>query len=72
VTALLPPCSVDDVLHRHVAVRFDGVYGRTTVRSWVVDAGVDETGSVTGVEVAAEVGYLFPLTAVTFLDDCEE
>ena len=61
--------SVDDVMHRHVVVRYDGPFGRTTIRSWVVDAAVDADDVVTDVEVAAEIGALFPIGAVTFLDD---
>lgn len=61
--------SVDEVMHHHVVVRYDGPNGRTTIRSWVIDVAVDADHEVTDVEVAAEVGHLFPLAAVTFLDD---
>lgn len=61
--------SLDEVMHGHVIVRYDGPHGRTTIRSWVVDAAVDIDGVVTDVEVAAEIGGLFPIDTVTFDDD---
>lgn len=69
VATATPPRSVDDVVHRKVVVRYDGRHGRTTIRSTVVDVAVDVDGVITYVEVAAEVGVLFPIGAVTFVDD---
>jgi hypothetical protein len=61
--------TLDDVLHRHVAVRVTGPGGRWVYRSFIVDVTVAETGEVVEVEIDAEVGCLFALSAVTFLDE---
>ena len=53
--------------HRDVVVRDVGPAGRTVIRSSIVDVAIDDTGAIE-VEVAAEIGYLFPVS-VTFLDE---
>jgi hypothetical protein len=60
---------VTELLHREVVVRFTGPHGRTTIGATIVDVAADTVGDVDAVEVDTVPGHLFPLSAVTLLDD---